>query len=94
MGRMKFYTRNHDCCKMKLILTYFGEKEKTAKLLCFVTAKIPKTNPIKCRKTNSRYSTTKPATLDDLNAILLEFSEKIQSAYLLLDLGKIKNVRF
>ena len=40
---MKFYTRNHDCCKMKLILTYFGEKEtKTVEIAMFAPPKILK----------------------------------------------------
>ena len=94
---MKFYTRNHDCCKMKLILTYFGEKETKNCGNCYVcTAKNPKTNPISVERQILDILQQKPATLDDLNAILLEFSrEKIQEVLIfLLDLGKIRMLDF
>ena len=94
---MKFYTRNHDCCKMKLILTYFGEKEPKNCGNCYVcTAKNPKTNPISVERQILDILQQKPATLDDLNAILLEFSrEKIQEVLIfLLDLGKIRMLDF
>jgi ATP-dependent DNA helicase RecQ len=94
---MKFYTRNHDCCKMKLILTYFGEKEPKNCGNCYVcTAKNPKTNAISAERQILDILQQKPATLDDLNAILLEFSrEKIQEVLIfLLDLGKIRMLDF
>jgi ATP-dependent DNA helicase RecQ len=45
---MKFYTRNKDFCKMKLILTYFGEKNAKNCGNCYVcTEKNPtKTNKV------------------------------------------------
>jgi superfamily II DNA helicase RecQ len=37
---MKFYTRNKDFCKMKLILTYFGERMlKIVEIAMFVPKK-------------------------------------------------------
>jgi len=82
---------------MKLILTYFSEKKTKNCGNCYVcTAKNPKTNPISTERQILDILQNKPATLDDLNAILLEYSrEKIQEVLIfLLDLGKIRMLDF
>ena len=82
---------------MKLMRTYVGEKGPKNGGNCYVcTAKNPKTNPISVERQILDILQQKPATLDDLNAILLEYSrEKIQEVLIfLLDLGKIRMLDF
>lgn len=74
-----------------------GEKETKNCGNCYVcTTKNPKTNAISAERQILDILQQKPATLDDLNAILLEFSrEKIQEVLIfLLDLGKIRMLDF
>lgn len=94
---MKFYTRNKDFCKMKLILTYFGEKNAKNCGNCYVcTEKNPTNNQQSIEKQILETLEKRPATLDEL-AIMLHFhqKEKLQDHLIfLLELGKIKMLDF
>ena len=94
---MKFYARNAEFCKMKLILSYFGEKSPKDCGTCYVC-----TNTRPAEKQQSIESQIldllkqKPATIDDL-AVLMNFhqKDKLQSQLIfLLELGKIKMLDF
>jgi ATP-dependent DNA helicase RecQ len=94
---MKFYTRNTEFCKMKLILSYFGEKNPKDCGNCFVCSN---KRPIQKKQSIENQILDllkqKPATLDDL-AVLMHFhqKEKLQNQLIfLLELGKIKMLDF
>lgn len=93
---MKFYTRDKEFCKMKLILSYFGEKDAKNCGNCYVcNAEI---SPKKQGVENQILEILKqrPATLEDL-AVLLHFhqKEKLQDQLIfLLELGKIRMLDF
>ena len=68
---MKFYTRNTEVCKMKLILLYFGEKEAKNCGNCYVcNSKKTFINPVSIEKQILEVLQKKPSTLDDLCIIL------------------------
>jgi ATP-dependent DNA helicase RecQ len=90
---MKYFARNNDYCKMKMILSYFGEKDSKSCGQCSV-----------CEKNNIdifRYEipkqivnilSKKPSTMDEL-AFHLSFisrEELLENIILLLDAEKIK----
>ena len=94
---MKFYTRNNEVCKMKLILLYFGEKEAKNCGNCYVcNAKKTFINPVSIEKQILEVLQKKPSTLDDLCVVLhLHQREKLQENLIfLLDIGKIKMLDF
>lgn len=94
---MKFYTRNRDYCKMKLILTYFGEKNAKNCGNCYVcTAKNPTQNQQSVEKQILQALDKRASTLDEL-AIMLHYhqKEKLQDHLIfLLELGKIRMLDF
>ena len=94
---MKFYTRNNEVCKMKLILLYFGEKEAKNCGNCYVcNSKKTFINPVSIEKQILEVLQKKPSTLDDL-CIILHYHqrEKLQENLIfLLDIGKIKMLDF
>lgn len=94
---MKFYTRNSEFCKMKLILSYFGEKNPKNCGNCYVcTDKKPLQQKKDLESQILYYLNEKPSTLDDL-AVLMKYhqKEKLQNQLIfLLELGKIKMLDF
>ena len=94
---MKFYTRNKDFCKMKLILTYFGEKNAKNCGNCYVcTEKNPTNNQQSLEKQILEALSKRAATIDEL-AIMLHFHQReaLQDHLIfLLELGKIKMLDF
>lgn len=94
---MKFYTREDTHCKMKLILSYFGEKDIKNCGKCSV-----------CSQKNEKiFGGTiagdilhileqKPSTVEEI-AIMLNFQKKekiLENLILLLDSGKVKMLNF
>jgi ATP-dependent DNA helicase RecQ len=94
---MKFYTRNKDFCKMKLILTYFGEKNAKNCGNCYVcTEKNPTNNQQSLEKQILEALSKRAATIDEL-AIMIHFHQReaLQDHLIfLLELGKIKMLDF
>lgn len=94
---MKYYTRNQEFCKMKLILTYFGEKDAQNCGNCYVCTEKNITQNYRSIETEILEVLKKnPATVDDL-AIILHYSqrEKLQDQLIfLLELGKIRMLDF
>lgn len=94
---MKFYTRNNEYCKMRLILTYFGEKDSKNCGNCYVcTEKNSKQNQNNIEFQILEVLKKNPATLDDLSIILhYHQREKLQDQLIfLLELGKIRMLDF
>ena len=90
---MKFYTKNNDACKMKLILLYFGEKEAKNCGNCYVcTSKKMFSNPVSLEKQILEVLAKRPATLDDLCLVLHHHQRDVlqENLIFLLDIGKIK----
>lgn len=94
---MKFYTRNNEYCKMRLILTYFGEKDSKNCGNCYVCTE----NNSKQNQNNIEFQILEvlkknPATLDDLSIILhYHQREKLQDQLIfLLELGRIRMLDF
>lgn len=93
---MKFYVRNREHCKMRMILSYFGEKKPVNCGKCVVC---------ESRKGHSPKSVTdeiltvlgrQACTADEI-AIQLNFYEKekiLEQLILLLDAGKVKMLNF
>ncbi len=91
----KFFVRDNDFCKMKLILTYFGERDAENCGKCSV-----------CRKRNNSKRTlssdiaeqlsVKPMSLDEICARLNFYSKESISETLifLLDIGKVKMLNY
>lgn len=91
----KFYIRDTDFCKMKLILNYFGEKDAENCGKCSV-----------CRKRNNSKRTlssditlqlsARPMSLDEMSANLHFYSkENIRETLIfLLDIGKVKMLNY
>lgn len=94
---MKFYARNKDFCKMKLILTYFGEKNPKNCGNCYVcTEKNPTQKQQSVEKQILEALKRRAATLDEL-AIMLHYhqKDKLQDHLVfLLELGKIRMLDF
>ncbi len=93
---MKYFIRNDDYCRMKLILRYFGEKDAEDCNNCDVCERK------KPKKANNLLNLIlaelqkRPYNLDEL-AIQLSFYPKdkiLESLIFLLDLGKIKMLNF
>ncbi len=94
---MKFYTKNNETCKMKLILSYFGEKEVKNCDNCYVcTSKKFFTNPVSFERQIIEVLEKKPSTLDDLCLVLHNHQREIiqENLIFLLDIGKIKMLDF
>jgi ATP-dependent DNA helicase RecQ len=91
----KFFVRDTDFCKMKLILNYFGEKDAENCGKCSVCRK---------RKSSRRNVSSeiilqlgkKPMTLDEMSATLNFYPKENISETLifLLDIGKVKMLNY
>lgn len=93
---MKFFIRNKDYCRMKLILRYFGEKNAPNCDNCDVceSKKPNQSNAILSQILSQLQK--RPYTLDELT-IQLSFYPKdklLENLIFLLDLGKIKMLNF
>lgn len=94
---MKFMTKDTDHCKMKLILSYFGEKNPGNCGKCAVcNRKKEKIFGSELTGDILRLLAQKPATVEEL-AIQLNFQRKekiLEELIVLLDAGKIKMLNF
>ncbi len=93
---MKFYLRNDEYCKMKLILSYFGEKSAENCGKCSVCMR---SGTVNGRKTVDEIMTIlaqKPATADELAIQLFHLKKEkiLENLILLLDTGKVKMLNF
>lgn len=94
---MKFYTRNNEVCKMKLILLYFGEKEAENCGNCYVcSSNNPNKSELSLEKQILKVLLKNPSTLDDLCVILHNHQREIlqENLIFLLDIGEIKMLDF
>lgn len=94
---MKFYVENKDYCKMKLILSYFGEKNSKTCGQCSVCEKNKQT--IFGKNISTHLVTLlakKPSTIEELSIQLSYHSKEniLENLIYLLDLGKVKMLNF
>lgn len=94
---MKFYVENKDYCKMKLILSYFGEKNSKTCGQCSVCEKNKQT--IFGKNISTHLITLlakKPSTIEELSIQLSYHSKEniLENLIYLLDLGKVKMLNF
>ena len=94
---MKFFIQQKETCRMKLILTYFGEKENKNCQYCDVCDHKNRTSgSIHIERQIIEVLQERPASLEDL-AVILHYPqrEKLQQQLIfLLELGKIKMLDF
>lgn len=94
---MKFYVESNDYCKMKLILSYFGEKNSKNCGQCSVCEKNKRSIFGKnVSEQIIKLLTKKPATIEELS-IQLSYQPKesiLENLIFLLDSGKIKMLNF
>lgn len=94
---MKFYTKNNDICKMRLILSYFGEKNTKNCGKCSVCEQ--QKQSIFGSNISSeilQILRSKPATIEDI-AVQLSYYQKeniLENLIQLLDSGKVKMLNF
>ena len=91
----KFFIKDSDFCKMKLILNYFGEKDAENCGKCSVCRK--RTNSKKNLSTEIMlHLSQKPMTLDETAATLNFYSKESISETLifLLDIGKVRMLNY
>ncbi|RMZ57871.1 RecQ family ATP-dependent DNA helicase [Chryseobacterium nematophagum] len=94
---MKFYIENTQYCKMKLILSYFGEKKSKNCGKCSVCEKSKQSIFGKNISTQIiNLLTTKPSTIEELSIQLNYYSKEniLEHLIFLLDSGKIKMLNF
>ena len=93
---MKFYLRNSDYCKMKLILSYFGEKSPKNCGKCSVCLRSGLVNGRKTADEILRILAQKPATADELAIQLFHVKKEkiLENLIILLDTGKVKMLNF
>lgn len=94
---MKFYVENKDYCKMKLILSYFGEKNSKTCGQCSVCEKNKQTIFGKNISTHLiSLLAKKPSTIEELSIQLSYHSKEniLENLIYLLDLGKVKMLNF
>lgn len=94
---MKFYVENKDYCKMKLILSYFGEKNSKTCGQCSVCEKNKQT--IFGKNISTHLITLlakKPSTIEELSIQLSYHSKEniLENLIFLLDSGKVKMLNF
>jgi ATP-dependent DNA helicase RecQ len=94
---MKFYTNNTDYCKMRLILSYFGEKDSKNCEKCSYCEK-QKISIFGSNISQEIIKTlnSKPATVEEI-AIQLSYYQKeeiLENLIQLLDSGKVKMLNF
>ncbi len=93
---MKFYVRNRDHCKMRMILSYFGEKNSEKCGHCMV-CESKKGHSTKTVTEEITTVLSRSACTADEIAIQLNFYEKekiLEHLILLLDAGKVKMLNF
>lgn len=94
---MKFYTKNNDICKMRLILSYFGEKNTKNCGHCSVCEQ--QKQSIFGSNISSeilQILRSRPATIEDI-AVQLSYYQKeniLENLIQLLDSGKVKMLNF
>ncbi|WP_292008794.1 ATP-dependent DNA helicase RecQ [Chryseobacterium sp.] len=94
---MKFYTENNDYCKMKLILSYFGEKNSKNCGQCSVCEKNKQS--IFGKNISAQIISLlsqKPSTIEELS-VQLSYHPKeniLENLIFLLDSGKVKMLNF
>ena len=94
---MKFYVENNDYCKMKLILSYFGEKNSKICGQCSICEKNKQTIFGKNISTHLiSLLGKKPSTIEELSIQLSYHSKEniLENLIYLLDSGKIKMLNF
>lgn len=94
---MKFYVENNDYCKMKLILSYFGEKNSKNCGHCTVCEKNKQS--IFGKNISSHIISLlekKPSTIEELSIQLSYHSKEniLENLIFLLDSGKVKMLNF
>ncbi|WP_370900003.1 RecQ family ATP-dependent DNA helicase [Chryseobacterium gossypii] len=94
---MKFYIENNDYCKMKLILSYFGEKDSKNCKKCFVCEKNKQS--IFGKNISAQIIdllAKKPSTIEELSVQLSYHSKEniLENLIFLLDSGKVKMLNF
>ncbi|MBK1897883.1 RecQ family ATP-dependent DNA helicase [Chryseobacterium paridis] len=94
---MKFYVENKDYCKMKLILSYFGEKNSKTCGQCSVCEKNKQT--IFGKNISAHLISLlgkKPSTIEELSIQLSYHSKEniLENLIFLLDSGKVKMLNF
>jgi len=94
---MKFYVENKDYCKMKLILSYFGEKNSKTCGQCSICEKNKQT--IFGKNISTQLITLlakRPATIEELSIQLSYHSKEniLENLIFLLDSGKVKMLNF
>lgn len=94
---MKFYLENKDYCKMKLILSYFGEKDSKNCGQCSVCEKNKQSifgKDISMQIIN--LLAKKPSTIEELSIQLSYHSKEniLENLIFLLDSGKVKMLNF
>lgn len=94
---MKFYTQNNDVCKMRLILSYFGEKNSKNCGQCSVCEQQKQSIfGSNISQEIIKVLNTKPATIDEI-AIQLSYYQKeniLENLIDLLDSNKVKMLNF
>ncbi len=94
---MKFYTQNNDVCKMRLILSYFGEKNAKNCGQCSVCEQQKQSIfGSNISQEIIKVLNTKPATIDEI-AIQLSYYQKeniLENLIDLLDSNKVKMLNF
>ncbi|ASW76013.1 ATP-dependent DNA helicase RecQ [Chryseobacterium piperi] len=94
---MKFYVENNDYCKMKLILSYFGEKNSKNCGHCSICEKNKQTMFGKNISTHLiTLLAKKPSTIEELSVQLNYHSKEniLENLIFLLDSGKVKMLNF
>jgi ATP-dependent DNA helicase RecQ len=86
---MKFFARDEDFCKMRLILNYFGEKTTKKCGICGVCRR---NKPKNLRAQILAELKKSPADLEQLHVKLLYFSKEkiLEELIVLLDIGDVK----
>ena len=94
---MKFYTKNNDICKMRLILSYFGEKNTKNCGHCSVCEQ--QKQSIFGSNISSEIMQilrSRPATIEDISVQLSYYQKEniLENLIQLLDSGKVKMLNF
>lgn len=93
---MKFFAANKDHCRMKMILTYFGEKNTGNCRTCDVCETKKSRSSTSISEEIIKILTAQPATADEI-FMQLAYCKKekiLEHIILLLDIGKIKMLNF
>src|SRR5690606_8289264 len=93
---MKFFAANKDQCRMKMILTYFGEKNTGNCGTCDVCETKKSRSSTSISEEIIKILTAQPATADEIFMQLAYYKKEkiLEHIILLLDVGKIKMLNF